>query len=122
MHSWQIVVSQFTIAPRRDSSAMTRPTSGVISQAGDPSKTEEDKNEVQDYVKEGLFEKVVFVWNKGALNPGGVLYKDYLMNCRTKIAGGKLMNACNSEAEMYMNLLWTMMVKENCYREWLSQK
>jgi hypothetical protein len=120
MHSWQIVVSQFTVAPRRDSSGMTRPTSGVISQAGDPSKTEEDKNEVQDYVKEVLFEKVVFVWNKGALNPGGVLHKDYLMNCRAIC--GKLMNACNSEAEMYMNLLWTMMVKENCYREWLSQK
>jgi hypothetical protein len=32
------------------------------------------------------------------------------------------MNATNSEAEMCINLLWTMMVKENCYREWLSQK
>ena len=110
------------MAPRRDSSAMTRPTSGVILRAGDPSKIEEDKNEIQDYVKEVLFEKVVFVWNKGALQPGGVLHKDYLMNCRAKIAGGKLMNATDSEAEMYMNLLWTMMVKENCYREWLSHK
>jgi hypothetical protein len=122
MHCWQIIVSQFTMAPRRDSSAMTRPTSGVILQAGDPSKIEEDKNEVRDYVKEVLFEKLVFVWNKGALQLGGVLHKDYLMNCRAKIAGGKLMNAMDSEAEMYMNLLWTMMVKENCYREWLSHK
>jgi hypothetical protein len=55
MHSWQIVVSQFTMA-RRDSSTMTRPTNGVISQAGDPSKIEEDRNELQDYVKEVLFE------------------------------------------------------------------
>jgi hypothetical protein len=31
MHLWQIIVSQFTMAPRRDSTAMTRPTSGVIS-------------------------------------------------------------------------------------------
>jgi hypothetical protein len=23
---------------------------------------------------------------------------------------------------MYMNLLWTMMVKENCYQQWLSHK
>jgi hypothetical protein len=68
------------MAPRRDSSAGTRPTSGVISQAGDPSKTEEDKNEVREYVKEVLFEKVVFVWNKGALQQGGVMHKDYLMN------------------------------------------
>jgi hypothetical protein len=73
-------------------------------------------------VKEVLFEKVVFVWNKGALQLGGVLHKDYLTNCRAKIAGGKLMNAMDSEAEMYMNLLWTMMVKENCYQEWLSHK
>jgi hypothetical protein len=73
-------------------------------------------------VKEVLFEKVVFVWNKGVLQLGGVLHKDYLMNCRAKIAGSKLMNATESEAETYMNLLWTMMVKENCYREWLSHK
>jgi hypothetical protein len=84
MHSWQIVVSQFTMAPRRDSSAMTRPTSGIILQAADPSKIEEDKNGVQDYVKEVLFEKVVFVWNKGALQPGGVLHKDYLMKLQSK--------------------------------------
>jgi hypothetical protein len=51
-----------------------------------------------------------------------VLHKDYLMNCRAKIAGGKLMNAMDSEAETYMNLLWIMMVKKNCYQEWLSQK
>jgi hypothetical protein len=38
------------------------------------------------------------------------------------IAGGKLMNATDSEAEMYMHLLWTMMVKESCYQEWLSHK
>jgi hypothetical protein len=57
MLCWQIVVSQFTMAPRRDSSAMTRPTSGVILRAEDPSKIEEDKNEIQDYVKELLFEE-----------------------------------------------------------------
>jgi hypothetical protein len=73
-------------------------------------------------VKEVLFEKVVFVWSKGALQLGGVLHKDHLVNCRAKIAGGKLLNAMDSETEMYMKLLWTMMVKENCYRELLSHK
>jgi hypothetical protein len=36
---------------------MTRLTSGVMLQTGDPSKIEEDKNEVWDYDKEVLFEK-----------------------------------------------------------------
>jgi hypothetical protein len=44
------------------------------------------------------------------------------MNCRAKIAGSKLMNATDSEAETYMNLLWNMIVKGNCYQEWLSHK
>jgi hypothetical protein len=44
------------------------------------------------------------------------------MNCRVKIAGGKLVNNTDSEAEIYMNLLWNIMVKENCYQEWLSHK
>jgi hypothetical protein len=122
MHSWQIIVSQFTMAPKRDSSSVTRPTSRVILQAGDPSKIEENENETQDYVKEVLFKKVVFIWNKGALQPGGVLHKNFLTNCRAKIAGSKLMNAMVSKAEMYMNLLWTIVVKENCYQEWLSHK
>jgi hypothetical protein len=65
---------------RRDSSAMTRPTNLVRVRAGDPSKIEEDKNEVQDYVKEVLFEKVVFVWNKVTLQLGGVLHNNYLTN------------------------------------------
>jgi hypothetical protein len=69
-----------------------------------------------------LFEKVVFVWNKSALQPGGVLHKDYLTNCSTKIAGGKLMNTTDSKTVMNMHLLRTMMVKENYYREWLSHK
>jgi hypothetical protein len=37
-----------------------------------PSKIEDDKNEVRDFVQEVLFEKVVFSWNKGAHQPGGV--------------------------------------------------
>jgi hypothetical protein len=44
------------------------------------------------------------------------------MNCRVKIEGSMQMNATDSEAETYMNLLWTMMLKENCYQEWLSHK
>jgi hypothetical protein len=62
-----------------------------------------------------MFEKVVFVWNKGTLQPGKVLHRDYFMNCRIMIAGSNLMNATDSEAETYMNLLCTIMVKENCY-------
>jgi hypothetical protein len=45
MPSWQIIIAQFPMA-RRDSSTMTRPTNGVILQAGDPSKKEEYKNAV----------------------------------------------------------------------------
>jgi hypothetical protein len=56
---------------------------------------------LQDYVEKMLFEKVVFIWNKGTLQLGGVWHKDYLMNCKAKIAGGKLINAMHSEAEMY---------------------
>jgi hypothetical protein len=44
------------------------------------------------------------------------------MNCKAKIAAGKLMNANVSEAETYMNLLWTLMVEVNCYQEWLSHE
>jgi hypothetical protein len=43
------------------------------------------------------------------------------MNYGSKVAGGRLMNATDSKAETYNNLLDNM-VKENCYGEWLSHK
>lgn len=93
-----------------------------MSRAADPDKLEEDKNKVRDYVKEELFERVVFVWNKKALDIGGILHEDYIKNCRSKIANGTLVNASDRDAEAYMNVLWNIMVKENRYREWLSHK
>jgi hypothetical protein len=41
---------------------------GVLSHAGDLAKLKEDKNEVRNYVKGTLFEWVIFVWNKTAIN------------------------------------------------------
>ena len=33
-----------------------------------------------------------------------------------------LVNADDGDAEAYMNVLWTMMEKDNSYHEWLSHK
>ena len=98
------------------------PPQGVISWAAYPEKMEEDKHKVREYVKEELFERVVFLWSKASLEPGGVLHHDYLKNCRARLADGKLVDATDQDAETYMNLLWRMMVKDNCYHEWLSHK
>jgi len=103
---------------------MTRqaPATGVLARAGDPAKIEEDKNKVRDYVKDELFERVIFVWDKAALQPSGVLHQDYMKNCKARLADGKLIDATDSDAETYMNLVWTIIVKENCYQTWLSNK
>jgi hypothetical protein len=46
---------------------MTMLAMGVLSHAGDLAKLKEDKNKVGNYVKDTLFEWVVFVWNKTAI-------------------------------------------------------
>jgi hypothetical protein len=66
---------------------------------------DEDKDKVQNYVKEELFERLVFLWSKANLELGGILHKDYMKNCRSRLAGGKLDDYTNREAETYMNLL-----------------
>ena len=58
------------------------PATGVLARAGDPAKIEEDKNKVRDYVKDELFEWVIFVWDKSALQSNGVLHQDYMKNCK----------------------------------------
>jgi hypothetical protein len=48
-----------------------------INKRTDPEKMKEDKEKVREYVKEELFERVVFLWSKASLEHGGVLHKDY---------------------------------------------
>jgi hypothetical protein len=73
----------------------------VIARAGNPESIEKDKDKVRDYVKEKLYERVIFVWKKSTLDQGGVFHRDYNSNCRSIIADGTLVN---------------------CYREWMCQK
>ena len=81
---------------------------------------ENDRRNVEAYVKDILFEKVVFVWEKSSLDRGGKLHQDYLKNCRALLAEGKLTNIGDDEAVTYMNLLWDGMTKDKCYVRWLT--
>ena len=65
---------------------------------------------------------MVFVWSKGALEAGGALHDDFLKSCRSKVADGALANAADGDAEACLSTLWNILVKGNCYREWLSHK
>jgi hypothetical protein len=93
-----------------------------MARAGNPESIEKDKDKVRDYVKEKLYERVIFVWKKSALDQGSVFHRDYMSNCRLIIANGTLVNTADNEAKSYMNFLWAVMVKDNCYREWMCQK
>jgi hypothetical protein len=44
------------------------PQQGVLSQVADPEKMKEDKEKVREYIKEELFERVVFFGAKRSLN------------------------------------------------------
>jgi hypothetical protein len=94
-----------------------------MARAGNPESVEKDKDKVRDYVKEKLYERVIFVWKKSPLDQGGVFHRDYMSNCCSIIADGTLVNANDNEAKSYMNFLWAVMVKDNCYyQEWMCQK
>jgi len=94
----------------------------VLARAGNPEKVEEDKNKVREYVMDDLFERAPFVGRRSDLRHGGVLHKDFLKNCRSKIADGALVQATNRDAESYMNTIWSTLVKDNSYSTWLSMK
>jgi hypothetical protein len=93
-----------------------------MARAGNPESIEKDKDKVRDYVKEKLYERVIFVWKKSALDQGSMFHRDYMSNCHLIIANRTLVNAKDNEAKSYMNFLWAVMVKDNCYREWMCQK
>jgi hypothetical protein len=74
----------------------TTPTptlSQVMARAGNPESVEKDKDKVRDYVKEKLYERVIFNWKKSSIDQGGMFHRDYMSNCRLIIADGTLVNA-----------------------------
>jgi hypothetical protein len=72
---------------------------------------------VGKYVKDVLFEKTVFLWDRKALDTNGKLHKDYLENCRPLLANGKLVPLSKEEARPYMNFVWNLMVKDGCLQQ-----
>ena len=53
---------------------MTLTPSQVMARAGIPESVEKDKDKVRDYLKEKLYERVIFVWKKSALDQGGMFH------------------------------------------------
>jgi hypothetical protein len=82
-----------------------------MARARNPESIEKDKDKVRDYVKEKLYERVIFVWKKSALDQGSMFHRDYMSNCCLIIADRTLVKAADNEAKSYMNFLWAVMVK-----------
>jgi hypothetical protein len=94
------------------STVITQQASWALQRAANAQQVENDWRKVEAYVKNILFEKVVFVWEKSSLDQGGKLHQNYLKNWRALLAEGKLTNIGDNEAVMYMNLLWDGMIKD----------
>jgi hypothetical protein len=62
----------------------------VLQQASDEELLAADVKLVGKYVKDVLFEKTVFLWDRKALGMNRKLHKDYLENCRPLLANGGL--------------------------------
>ena len=92
----------------------------ALNRATNEGQVRNDIHVIRYYVKDILFEKSVVVWHKSALAKNGVFHKDYMKNCKAKIADGCLLLASNEEAEGYMNVLWTRV--EKLYSKWMAKK
>jgi len=97
-------------------------TTMVLARASDESKVKEDLNKVRDYIKEDLFYRVIFIWDDGQLKEGSVLHGDFIERCKPLLANGDLLEAEQAAADAYLKYLWTTMLKDKCYREWLGLK
>jgi len=83
---------------------------------------ESDVEAVGKYVRGDLFPRTVFLFNNTSLDEGGVLHEDYLKNCQSLLANGKLADLDDHDVVPYMNIVWTRMVKEGRYQAWLARK
>jgi len=81
-----------------------------------------ETSKVGDYVKWGMFEKLIFIFDKRDLELNSKLHQDYLQNCQSLLAGGELGNTSEQFSNVYMNMLWNMMLKDKCYQRWLGNR
>jgi len=94
----------------------------VLAHASDESKLKEDINQVRNYIKEDLFYRVIFIWDDEQLKEGAVLHTDFIDKCKPLLANGELMDAAQAETDAYLKYLWTTMLKDKCYQDWLGLK
>lgn len=99
-----------------------RVAQALLHRASNPELVDIDIRRVGEYVREDLFQRTVFLWDKNQLEIDGALYNDYMNNCQAKIADGALLNVGNREAKNYMNLVWVTMTKRDLYAKWLGAK
>ena len=94
----------------------------VLRRASDKDLVESDIKEVGKYVRGELFTRTIFVFDNKQLDEGGKLHKDYLKNCRSLLANGKLADLDDETVAQYMNIVWSIMKKEGRYKAWLARK
>jgi len=111
-------IKSFTMLPSSKAQASTM----VMQWLESDTLIEIDKNKVCDYVKSGLFERVIFIWNNKVLDIGKKLHADYLANCKGLLADGQLEQVSDEVAKMYMNVLWDNMTQGDLYNKWMSAK
>jgi len=103
-------------------SATNITTEQLMQRLQDPALVRAEKNKVQKYVQTELFEKVIFIWDRSVLDVGGKLHSDYMVKCRPLLADGQLTNISDDIRDMYMNLLWSIMTKDESYVAWMTKK
>jgi hypothetical protein len=85
----------------------------LLQRAANIKLVEIDINIIHDYVKDNLFARVIFLQDKVQLDKNGVLYNDYIRNCRGKIADGTLLNVSDEHTKTFLDLVWSEMTKQN---------
>ena len=86
----------------------------------DDARMEKDLRRIQRYVKEELFQKVVFLFNpKKQMECGSQLYNDFIANCKALIAQT---GEADDTMDAYMRYLWQVMAQKKSYKEWLTAK
>jgi hypothetical protein len=67
----------------------------ILEETTNEEELKSDKRVVRDWVKNELWDKVVFLWTLKSLNQGGLLHALYNSSCHHLLAKGKLLSMPN---------------------------
>ena len=87
----------------------------------DDARVSGDIRKIERYVKDNLFQRIIFMFDEGQMKKGSYLHRYFMSNCKA-IVSSEDIGSNDDIIQTYLAFLWMMIARDRLYNKWLSTK